>query len=78
MAVLDEQTYQVYLEIERGASELKQRLATIEAHIIEHFATREDITNQANKSLKWTVGIMIISLITAVSATAAVMSVIAG
>jgi hypothetical protein len=77
MAVVDEKTYHVYLEIERGASELKQRLATIEAHI-EHFATREDIKDQANKSLKWTVGIMITSLIAAVSATAAVMGGIAG
>ena len=77
MAVLDERTHQVYLEIERGASEMKQRLATIEAHI-EHFATREDITNQANKSLKWTVGIMITSIIAAVSAAAVVMSAITG
>ncbi len=43
---------------------------------MQNLATREDIEKNAKNTMKWTVGIMLTSLITAVAATAAVVGVI--
>jgi len=50
-------------------------VASLEAHL-QHLATREDIEKNARNTTKWTVGIMITSLIAAVAATATVVGVI--
>ena len=54
---------------------LSERVAAIEAHL-QHIATREDISNNSQKNLRWTVGIMIASLVAAVGATATVVATI--